>query len=126
MASLHSFTQRTSSVIPAHIPVANLEQYVEVDSATSHKWTYLLANNIVFSNKQRKSIRLTKPEESVLIIWLEKIITSGQCSTLFVEQLSTDEISFKRLKQLCSDHQVTLVNLTLDSSMNNNVIQGPW
>ena len=126
MASLHAFTQRTSSAIPAHIPVANIKQYVEIDSTTAHKWTYLLANNITFSDKQRKSIRLAKPEQSVLVTWLEKIITSDQCSTLFVEQLTTDEISFKRLKHLCGEHQVTLVNLTLDNSINNNVIQGPW
>lgn len=126
MASLHAFTQRSSSVVPAHIPVANLDQYVAIDSANAHKWTYLLANNIAFSDKQSKSIRLAKPEQSVLLVWLEKIITSGQCATLFVEQLSADEVSFKRLKQLCSDCQVTLVNLTLDKSTDNNVIQGPW
>ena len=126
MASLHAFTQRTNSVVPAHIPVNKLEQYVEVDCAHAHKWTYLLANNIGFSNKQSKSIRLAKPEQSVLLIWLEKIITSGQCATLFIEQFSADEVSFKRIKQLCVDHQVTLVNLTLDGRTNNNVIQGPW
>jgi hypothetical protein len=126
MASLHAFTQRSSSVVPAHIPVSKLEQYVAIDPSHAHKWTYLLANNIGFSNKQSKSIRLAKPEQSILLVWLEKIITSGQCATVFVEQLTADEISFKRLKQLCSEHQVTLVNLTLDNSTNSNVIQGPW
>jgi hypothetical protein len=45
---------------------------------------------------------------------------------LFVEHLSLDEVSFKRLKQLCIDYKVALVNLMPNKQQNNNVVKGPW
>ena len=89
------------------------------------KWTYLLANNICFSEKADFVITLPKPQTTVLKDWLEKIIVSGQCSLLFVEQLSIDEISHRRIQQLCALHNVTLVNL-LPNIKAGQVVKGPW
>tara|TARA_R110002153_G_scaffold6556_3_gene29936 strand:+ start:10186 stop:10515 length:330 start_codon:yes stop_codon:yes gene_type:complete len=91
-----------------------------------HKWTFLVANKIRFAEKQTYCIRLTKPKQQSLSLWLEKIVTGGQCSNLFVEQLTLDEISFERLKQLCIDYKVALVNLMPNSLQKDNVVKGPW
>ncbi len=85
-----------------------------------------MANHIRFSEKQVNCIRLIKPKQNCLSLWLEKIVTGGQCSNLFVEHLSLDEVSFKRLKQLCIDYKVALVNLMPNKQQNNNVVKGPW
>jgi hypothetical protein len=37
-----------------------------------------------------------------------------------------DEISFKRLKQLCIDYKVALVNLIPNQEQKDNVVKGPW
>jgi hypothetical protein len=85
-----------------------------------------VANHIRFAEKSAHCIRMTKPKQHCLSLWLEKIVTGGQCSSLFVEHLSLDEISFKRLKQLCLDYKVALVNLMPNNEQKCNVVQGPW
>jgi hypothetical protein len=85
-----------------------------------------VANHIRFADKQTYCIRLTKPKQQNLSLWLEKIVTGGQCANLFVEHLSLDEISFKRLKQLCIDYNVALVNLMPHNEQKGNVVKGPW
>lgn len=131
MASLHAFNHHSTAANPnlmstMPIPVDRLEHHISQDTALAQKWTYLVANHIRFINKPLNSIRVNKPAQSDLAMWLEKIICNGQCDTLFVEQLWLDEITLQRIKQLCADHQVTLVNLTLNDSSTDNVIQGPW
>lgn len=125
MPSLHAFTNRSTLLATLQVPTSK-DQSINVDVAHSEKWTYLVANHIQFTEKQAYSIRIPKPKQVSLSLWLEKIVLGGQCSTLCVEQLSLDEISFKRLKQLCLDHEVALINLMPNNTQQDNVIQGPW
>jgi len=125
MTSLHAFTHRSIPLATMQVPADNgLSNDINVNHG--HKWTFLVANHIRFAEKQTHCIRLTKPKAHCLALWLEKIVTGGQCSSLFVEQLSLDEVSFKRLKQLCIDYKVALVNLMPNSLQKNNVVKGPW
>ncbi|MDU0355301.1 hypothetical protein RS130_16550 [Paraglaciecola aquimarina] len=126
MASVHAISNSTSPVTTMQIPVSQSEQVADIDFSTPQKWTYLLANHIRFAEKQAYSIRLPKPEHHLLTLWVEKIVSNGQCARIFIEQLSMDEVSFKRIKQLCVENNVTLINLVHQTSMRNNVVQGPW
>jgi hypothetical protein len=125
MASLHAFTNSSSPLATLQVPADNRHSN-DINANHGHKWTFLVANHIRFTDKQNYCIRLTKPKPKDLSLWLEKIVSGGQCSNLFVEQLSLDQISFKRLKQLCIDYNVALVNLMPISQQKNNVVQGPW
>lgn len=125
MASLHAFTNSSTPLATMQVPAVNRRNN-DIDVNHGHKWTFLVANHIRFTDKQNYCIRLTKPKQRCLSLWLEKIVTGGQCSNLFVEHLSLDEVSFKRLKQLCIDYQVALVNLMPNNEQKGNVVQGPW
>jgi hypothetical protein len=125
MASLHAFTNSSTPLATMQVPAVNRHKN-DINVNHCHKWTFLVAKHIRFTDKQNYCIRLTKPKQSCLSLWLEKIVTGGQCSNLFVEHLSLDEVSFKRLKQLCIDYQVALVNLMPNNEQKGNVVQGPW
>ena len=125
MASLHAFKNNSTPLAIMQVPADSGRQN-DINVEHANKWTFLVANHIRFSEKQVNCIRLIKPKQSCLSLWLEKIVTGGQCSNLFVEHLSLDEVSFKRLKQLCIDYKVALVNLMPNKQQNNNVVKGPW
>ena len=91
-----------------------------------NKWMYLVANAIGFSEKLTQAIKLNRPDDETLFIWLEKIVLGGQCSVLFVEGLNMDDLRSQRLKLLCEKMQVTLINLTVDTNIPNNLVEGPW
>lgn len=126
MASLHAFTPIKKVV--SRLPVSTDESQMlnEVDFSSSFKWTYLIADNMQFSEKRPYSIRLPKPDNNTLVNWIEKIVLGKECANLFIEELTLDEITYKRIKQLCIDNQVTLVNLYQQHSSQHNVIKGPW
>jgi hypothetical protein len=125
MASLHAFTNSSTPLATMQVPADN-RHINDINVKHANKWTFLVANHIRFSEKKANCIRLIKPKQHGLSLWLEKIVTGGQCSNLFVEQLSLDEISFKRLKQLCIDYKVALVNLIPNKEQKDNVVKGPW
>jgi hypothetical protein len=125
MASLHAFTNNSTPLASMQVP-ADKGHSNDINVKHSKKWTFLVAEHIRFSEKKDYCMRITKPTQKQLSLWLEKIVVGGQCSSLFVEQLSLDEISFKRLKQLCIDYKVSLVNLIPYNDQQDNVVKGPW
>ncbi len=125
MASLHAFTNNSTPLASMQVP-ADIRHSVGINVKHANKWTFLVANQIRFSEKQDYCMRITKPTQNQLSLWLEKIVIGGQCSSLFVEHLSLDEISFKRLNQLCIDFKVSLVNLIPINDQQKNVVKGPW
>ncbi|WP_158968830.1 hypothetical protein [Paraglaciecola sp. L3A3] len=126
MASVHAISNTTQIVSTLQIPAKQTQLQLDIDFALPQKWTYLLANHIRFSEKQAYSICLPKPDNAKLHVWVEKIVSSGQCERIFIEQLSVDEVSFKRIKQVCIENNVTLVSLIHQEDMYNNVVKGPW
>ena len=128
MANLHALplqAQRTAQAqqVVQQLVAPRVNQ--QAQCSVKQKWTYLLANSISFGEKADFVITLPKPQTAVLKDWLEKIIVSEQCSLLFVEQLSIDEISHRRIQHLCTLHNVTLVNL-LPNVKAGQVLKGPW
>ena len=126
MASLHALSPVKKAVSTLSISSTQSQLLNENDFSTTHKWAYLISNQIQFSEKRPYSIRLPKPETKTLMSWLEKIVLAGQCANIFVEDLSIDEVNYKRIKQLCVEHHITLVNLSQKTDTQQNVIQGPW
>lgn len=124
MASLYALDNRPVNQIYSVKHIGFHFQAVPVSS--NRKWTYLLSDNIRFNNDIAFAIQLKKPQVNQLVPWLEKIIVSGQCSLLFVEELDLSEVELKRIKTLCNDCGVTLINLFTRFPANSNVIQGPW
>ncbi|MEP7705475.1 hypothetical protein [Paraglaciecola sp. 25GB23A] len=125
MANLHalSFQSQRNTVVQQ---IVAPEFSLQSQGVNQQKWTYLLANNIQFNEKADFVIKLPKPQVAMLKDWLEKIIVSEQCNLLFVEQLSMDEISYRRIQQLCSLHHVTLINLLPNKKHSAQIVQGPW
>ena len=127
MASLHAFVPAQVQSAFLKVSIQQQNRLVGLKQAKpQHKWTYLLANTLRFSDKQQSAIRLAKPSKPLLVKWLEKIISAGQCSTIFVEQMELDEMNTQRLKQLCLQHHVTLVSLQLNNNQQGTLVKGPW
>jgi len=93
-------------------------------------WSYLLADSLAFKKDVNHAIRMQKPREEHVPGWIKKLILSGQCKTLYVENLTLSENDRLSIRKLCALHDVSLVNLTVmndDTSSNSrNVIIGPW
>jgi hypothetical protein len=120
--STHNLSSKSNLVVEQLLSPAS------INLKTNHpprKWTYILANHIRLVNNTDAVIRLPRPHTNRLKSWVEKIVSAGQCEQIFVEQLSMDELSYKRLQQLCAQHQVKLVNLLINSKRA-QVIKGPW
>lgn len=105
---------------------ANNRAQHKVNAVGAHKWTYLIANSIKFSDKSINAIKLAKPASELLFVWIEKIINAGQCQLLFVENLDLNDFRSQKIKHLCELSDITLVNLTVDTPLPSNVVVGPW
>ena len=125
MESLHTFTNNASPLATLQVPASESHKN-NINIKHANKWTFLVANHIKFSEKQANCISLMRPKPHYLSLWLEKIVTGGQCSNLFVEQLLLDETSFQQLRQLCLDYKVVLVSLMPSTHQKSNVVKGPW
>lgn len=87
-------------------------------------WTYLIADNIRFSNKQAYSIHLPKPDKLTLINWLIKIAESGQTQNVFVEALDLNEAEALRVLNIFNFYGVRLINV--GTKNNNPLVYGLW
>ncbi|WP_156413669.1 hypothetical protein [Lacimicrobium alkaliphilum] len=90
------------------------------------RWVYLLANQLRFCQSQGYKIHLPRPDTDTTLVWLEKLIQSGQTCAIFVEDLKLDEVRQKRLIQLCKQMDVMLVNLNSRKVTDNTLVYGPW
>ncbi len=95
----------------------------------SHKgWSYLLADSVAFKKDVMNGIRIQKPDQEKIPCWIQRIIESGQCNTIYVENLSLNDEDKCRLQSLCQKYSVSIVNLTIAASSQSqqNVVVGPW
>lgn len=125
MALLHS-NESTIATDFNELHFNNFKAVNGLDYSSDYKWMYLVSNRIRFSQKLSGAIRVQMPDESVLYEWMTKIVLGGQCSILFVEELNLEDFRTLRFRQLCEQHGVTLVNLTIDDVMPENLVVGPW
>lgn len=93
-------------------------------------WSYLLADSVAFKKDVPHTIRMQKPAEEQVPAWISRLITSGQCKTIYVENLALDEAQRVLIKQLCQRYAVSVVNLKVTNEENGqqrkNVVMGLW
>jgi hypothetical protein len=92
-------------------------------------WNYLLANSVSFSKDVNHAIRIQKPEKEKVPQWISKLITGGQCKTLYVENIDLDlqPTDSEMIRKLCELYSVSLVNVRVDAGeQQQGVAVGPW
>ena len=98
--------------------------------ATDRRWAYLLADSLAFSKDTVNGIRMQKPNQETLPHWLRKLITSGQCQTIYVENLNLTGDETHTFKILCDKFSVSLINLMVSNddhaTISENIVVGPW
>lgn len=88
-------------------------------------WTYLIADNICFTDKQDHAIHLPKPDDkATLMSWLEKIAESGNTQNVFVEGLELSEAEALRLLNIFNFYGVRLINIGTQNT--NQLVYGLW
>ena len=92
-------------------------------------WSYLLSDSVAFSKDVVNAIRIQKPEKEKVPEWISKLITGGQCKTLYVENIDLDlqPTDSDMIRKLCELYSVSLVNVKVDNTHHSkNVAVGPW
>jgi len=89
-------------------------------------WSYLIANSVAFNKDVNYGIRIQKPNEEKVPQWISKIITSGKCNSIYVENLQLEDKEHSRIKALCVRHNVSLFSLSVVKSADSKVVKGPW
>ncbi|MBU3022731.1 deoxyguanosinetriphosphate triphosphohydrolase [Aestuariibacter sp. A3R04] len=93
-------------------------------------WCYLLSNSVAFKKDMPHTIRMQKPDEETVPAWISKLITSGQCKTIYVENLALNASERANIQKLCHLYAVSVINLQVKNDSNiqggKNVVVGPW
>ena len=98
------------------------------NQSASHSkgWSYLLADSLAFNKDVDYGIRIQKPNLEKMPEWIEKIVTSGQCKSIYVENLVLNEADKCYIEDLCYKHKVSLFSLSVVQQKRSSIIQGPW
>lgn len=126
MATLQFSNPNTDESGLIHLHISQQQRLAQVvqHNQQQRKWLYVLSDQLSARDCPAFCIKLAKPQPDMLFSWLEKIILAGQANTIVVENLQLNEMAKKRIKLLCHQYNVTVVNLNLHNT--NNLIQGPW
>ena len=93
-------------------------------------WSYLLSESVAFKKDIPHTIRMQKPAEEAVPTWITRLITSGQCKTIYVENLALRDSERDVIQKLCQRYAVSLVNLQVTNDAQGqtgkNVVVGPW
>lgn len=93
-------------------------------------WSYLISDSLVFQKGVHHGIRIQKPEQEKVPAWIVRLISSGQCNTIYVENLTLPNAERTNILQLCDMHSVSLINLKVtpasQTTCEANVVCGPW
>lgn len=121
----------SENVYQLSFPFVYTEQYsVSAHRISDRRWSYLLSDSLAFSKNTVHAIRMQKPAQEVLPNWLQKLITSGQCQTIYVENLNLEGAEADTFKSLCDKFSVSLINLIVSNDENatisENIVVGPW
>ncbi len=127
VSQLNALRTSVSNVVQLPLP---FEGYPGEGKGTNDKgWNYLLANSLSFSKEVSHAIRIQKPEKEKIPEWISKLITGGQCKTLYVENIDLDlqPTDSDMIKKLCALYSVSLINVRVhNSNSKKNVAFGPW
>jgi len=89
-------------------------------------WRYLISDSLAFNRDVENGIRIQKPKEEKVPQWISKLITSGQCSAIYVEDLRLTQQDEREIRTLCSLYHVEVVGISANCEDQTNVISGPW
>lgn len=89
-------------------------------------WSYLLAESVAFKKEVGYGIRIQKPDQEIVPKWISKLITSGKCNSIYVENLHLKASDKATIEGLCHKHNVSLFSLSVVQESQRRVIQGPW
>jgi hypothetical protein len=127
IARLNALRTSVSNVVQLPLP---FEGYPGEGKGNNSKgWSYLLSKSVCFKKGVHNAIRIQKPEKEKVPEWISKLIMSGQCKTLYVEDIDLDlqPTDSDMIRQLCSLYSVSLINVSVKNSEHeNNVAMGPW
>ncbi|WP_245953127.1 deoxyguanosinetriphosphate triphosphohydrolase [Alteromonas aestuariivivens] len=97
---------------------------------TTKGWSYLISDSVAFKKDVLNAIRIQKPTQEKIPLWIRKLITSGQCTTIYVEDLSLPEQEQESIRRLCQEFSVSVVNVGVclrgNQPVGQNVVIGPW
>ena len=120
-----------SNVVQLPLPIEGFpgEKQGNGKGSNDTGWNYLLSNTVSCSKSVDHAIRLQKPEKEKMPEWISKLITGGQCKTLYVENIDLDlqPTDSEMIRKLCELYSVSLVNVRVNSiNDEQNVALGPW
>ena len=120
-----------SNVVQLPLPIEGFpgEKQGNGKGSNDKGWNYLLSNTVSFSKTVDYAIRIQKPEKEKMPEWISKLITGGQCKTLYVENIDLDlqPTDSEMIRKLCELYSVSLVNVRVNSiNDEQNVALGPW
>lgn len=127
LARLHALKNATSNEVQLPLPFEGCPS--EVKPPRGKGWRYLLADSVSFKKEVDHAIRIQKPQKEKMPEWISKLITSGQCKTLYVENIDLDlqPTECQMIKKLCELYSVSLVNIKVTpENKKQNVVVGPW
>lgn len=97
---------------------------------TTKGWSYLISDSLAFKKDVHHGIRIQKPEQEKIPLWIRKLITSGQCQTIYVENLALPQQEREHIQKLCREFSVSVVNVGVSGKnaepVGQNVVIGPW
>jgi len=75
-----------SNVVQLPLPIEGFpgEKQGNGKGTNDKGWNYLLSNTVSFSKSVDHAIRIQKPEKEKMPEWISKLITGGQCKTLYM------------------------------------------
>ncbi|AXT40093.1 deoxyguanosinetriphosphate triphosphohydrolase [Alteromonas sp. BL110] len=120
-----------SNVVQLPLPIEGFpgEKQGNGKGSNNKGWNYLLSNTVSFSKNVDHAIRIQKPVKEKIPEWISKLITGGQCKTLYVENIDLDlqPTDSEMIRKLCELYSVSLVNVRVNSiNDEQNVALGPW
>lgn len=89
-------------------------------------WSYLIAESVAFNKEVDFGIRIQKPRQEKVPQWISRIIKSGQCNSIYVENLQLEEAEKHVIENLCHQHDVSLFSLSVVQEKKRKVVHGPW
>ncbi|MFC3095567.1 deoxyguanosinetriphosphate triphosphohydrolase [Alteromonas sediminis] len=104
------------------LPVTCSAQGVE----NQKRWSYLIADSVAFNKDIDYGIRIQKPNEEKVPQWISKLITSGKCNSIYVENLHLKDSEHSKIEKLCHRHNVSLFSLSVVQPSETKVVKGPW
>ena len=63
--------------------ILQFPQRVAKRAPANKGWSYLLSNSVAFQKDVDYAIRIQKPDQEKVPAWIRRLITSGQCRSIF-------------------------------------------